>query len=272
MNRWRDVVAIAGTDLRRTGASAKGLVLLMLYGLLQTVGGVLFAVVQRSAVGEILWSGLLSLMGGGEPTMTSFLGAIPRPILWNYWFTQFVLPMLVLLMGFDQISGELSTKSIRYVAYRAERSTVVLGKALAQAGALFGLSLLSNLVVLGFSAVLVPGLDPFFALKWALWLWMLSSAYGLAYVAGVTFVSACFRTPFLSLGVGAGALFVTWLVGLWARFDDRVEFLKYLLPSHYASGLLAPVLEPTVYGLVVLLGFTAVFVGAAVAVLRARDL
>jgi len=273
MELGREIIEFTRTDLARLFRSGKGLVLLLLYGLVEGAGGVLFAVLSKSGLGQLMNSGLLAAVAsGGDQAMAERLQQIPVPVLFAYWFTLFVMPLLVLLMGFDQISGELSTRSVRYLAFRSRRSSWALGKALAQLIALFGLSLVANVVVLGVSLVSVPNIAIGPAVFWLVVLWLLSIIYGLAYVALVTLVSTLFRTPFLALVAGAVALVGLGIVGLLGRWVDALHPLVYLLPGTYSSGLISPNAATMGMSILALVCFAVVFLGGAIGVLRARDL
>ena len=273
MELGREILEFTRTDLARLFRSGKALVLLVLYGLIEAAGGVIFALVAESPAGQLMSSGLLAIVAsGGDKAMQEHLQQIPVPILFAYWFTLFVMPPLVLLMGFDQISGELSTRSVRYLAFRSRRISWALGKALAQVVALFGLSLAANLVVLVFSLATVPGIAFASALGWLLELWLLSLIYGAAYVGLVTLISTLFRTPFLALAAGALALVGLGMAGLLARWIDSIHFVSYALPGSYASGLISPELSVAAGSAAALLGFAVVFLSGAVGVLQVRDL
>lgn len=273
MELGREILEFTRTDLARLLRSGKGLVLLMLYGLVEAAGGVIFAMLSKTPFGQLLSGGLVaSLAAGDDQALGARLASIPPPLLFAYWFTLFVMPMLVLLMGFDQISGELATRSVRYLAFRSRRVSWALGKALAQAAALFGLSLLANVVVLIFCVVSVPDVNLSSAIGWLAVLWLLSVVYGIAYVGLITLVSTLFRTPFLSLVAGAVALVSLGIAGLMARWVDGLHPLSYLLPGNYSAGLISPQLPVVMTSVAALLAFSALFLGGAVGVLRARDL
>src|SRR2546421_727711 len=105
MELGREIWEFTRTDLGRLLRSGKALVLLMLYGLVQAAGGVLFAFISKTPLGQLLGSGILGMIAsGGDQVLAERLQKIPVPILFSYWFTLLVMPLLVLLMGFDQIS------------------------------------------------------------------------------------------------------------------------------------------------------------------------
>jgi hypothetical protein len=273
MELGREILEFTRTDLARLLRSGKGLVLLVLYGLVEGAGGVLFAVISKTPIGQLVSGGLIATLAAGDDKLLGErLSGIPAPLLFAYWFTLLVMPMLVLLMGFDQISGELSTRSVRYLAFRSRRVSWALGKALAQVVALFGLSLAANVVVLVFCFISLPEVDATTAVSWLVILWLLSVVYGIAYVGLITLVSTLFRTPFLSLVAGAVALVVLGIAGLMTRWVDALHPLSYALPGSYSSGLISPNAVVAATSVAALLGFSAVFLTGACGVLRARDL
>jgi hypothetical protein len=278
MGLLREVFEFTRMELRRALTSSKGLVLILLYALTQTLGGILFSALQQSQWAQVGWAFIVQViasMQSEEPAVkqaaAQFLMQIPPSILFAYYFSLFTVPALVLLMGFDQVSGELATRSVRYVAFRARRISWVLGKTFGQGALLLGLSLFSNLVVLAFAAALSPTFAPVAAVEWTLHLWFLTGAYGLAYVALITAVSSSFREPFLALGVGASTLFGLWVMGLLAH-TDRLQPVRYILPATYAGTLLSPDLVTSLGSVAILLTFAAVFTTGSVLVIRARDL
>lgn len=260
------------TELARLFRSGKGLVLLVLFGLVEGAGGALYALLSKSAFGQLLSAGLLAFNGASDRAMAEHLMGIPVPILWAWTSMVVVLPTLILLMGYDQVSGELATRSVRYLAFRSRRESWALGKAAAQLLALAGLTLIVDVVVLGFSLVSVPNIEAGPALFWTLALWALTLVYGFAYVALVTMVSSLFRSPFLSLAAGAALLLVLFIARLLTSWIDAIHPLRFLLPGTYSDGLLSPNASAVLLSAAALLGFAAVFLAGAITSLRVRDL
>ena len=59
-----------------------------------------------------------------DPAMMEALSRVPVLVLVVFKMTLFFLPAYIVLMGFDQVSGEVGPRSIRYVTVRARRSSV----------------------------------------------------------------------------------------------------------------------------------------------------
>ncbi len=68
-----------------------------------------------------------------DEAMTDALLVIPLVLLVVFKITLRFLPLYTGVMGFDQISGEVGPKSIRFLTVRSRRSSVLYGKFLAQA-------------------------------------------------------------------------------------------------------------------------------------------
>lgn len=261
------------TELARLFRSGKGLVLLLLFGLVEAAGGTLFALLSKSAFGQILNAAILAMLGAGsDRAMAEHLMSIPVPILFAWGFALLVLPALVLLMGYDQVSGELATRSVRYLAFRSRRASWALGKAAAQLLALAGLTLLADLVVLIFTLISVPNVSAGSAIGWTFALWALSNVYGFAYVGLVTLISTFFRAPFLSLVAGAGALVVLFIARVLTGWIDAIHPLRFLLPGTYSDGLLSSNGSAVAISVAALLAFSVLFLAGAVTSLRLRDL
>jgi ABC-2 type transport system permease protein len=130
-------------------------------------------------------------------------------------------------------------------------------------------------------AGLRPGLDPLGYAAAAGWFWVGGAAFAFGYLALTALSSALTSGPGSSLLLNVGALFGFWLldaIGGRAALVHRMggpaswtEALRWLSPSAYASGVLgstpALLASAAAYGT-----FGALFLAAAWAVFRARDL
>jgi ABC-2 type transport system permease protein len=92
-------------------------------------------------VAEEMRKGFLGFLVGGDQAMMEALAQCPcRP--GGLQGHPLFLPVYIALMGFDQVSGEVGPRSIRYLTVRARRSSLLLGKFLSQATVLLGLVLI----------------------------------------------------------------------------------------------------------------------------------
>jgi ABC-type transport system involved in multi-copper enzyme maturation permease subunit len=295
LNGLKETLVIWGAEWRRTVRSGRVVVLLGLYSMfsalvLLVVGAITRAVRQQveerlagagadAAMATEAFSemrkGFLGVLVGNDPAMMEALAQVPLVVLVVFKLTLFFLPAYVALMGFDQVSGEVGPRSIRYLTVRARRSSVLLGKFLSQASVLLGLVLLIDLAIFLYAWLTTPDFAlAAFALN-LLKFWLAAVVFSLAYMALTTLCSSLFRSPAVSLVFNFVLLFAFWLVdvvGGLAKGRGVLEYIGYLSPSHYATNLLHPqLLQFGVSGLAYAV-FALLFLGGALFVLRARDL
>jgi hypothetical protein len=192
-------------------------------------------------------------------------GDLPPLVLGVLFFSTFVIPWLVLLVGYNRISEDVSTKYTRYVLQRVHRGSYLAGKIAGH----WVVSILSIIVVHGLLLGYAHATDRF-DVKGMMHamprIWLAMALFVLAYSAFTCMVSSILTPPFLVLLVGTMALFTlkfsawigsffydpigdmwigTWDVPLWA-FDPRA--------------------------VAVYVGYSLVFIGGAYLVLLRRDL
>jgi ABC-type transport system involved in multi-copper enzyme maturation permease subunit len=217
----------------------------------------------------------LGFLAQNDTAMAEALAQVPLVVLVVFKVTLFFLPAYVALMGFDQISGEVGPRSIRYLTVRARRSSLLLGKFLSQASLLLGLVLLIDLAIFLYAKVTNPDFT-FWALALGLLkYWVAALVFSLAYLALTTFCSAIFRSPAVSLVFNFILLLTFWLMDTVGRaFEDQsaVEYLRFLSPSYYSANLLHPDVAKFGVSGAAYVVFAMIFLGGAYAVLRARDL
>ena len=134
-----EVGIVAQRELLRNLRSTKGIAMFVLF----LLGGVVPAVVRmmfaKLAGGDVpdavLRAGFETILARrhGEVVAKYLVDAPPVAYL-LFQGTLTFLPMFVLVIGFDQIAGEVQHRTIRYSAGRAKRGSIVVGKALEKDG------------------------------------------------------------------------------------------------------------------------------------------
>lgn len=216
--------------------------------------------------------------------------AMPLVLLIVFKLSVRFVPFFIALMGFDQISGEIGPRSIRYLVVRSRRSSILLGKFLAQATVL---ALLMAASVGMMVAVARVGNDTFglgVAALTFVKLWAAAMVLSVAYLALTSLCSALFRQAPLSLIFNVIALFAVWFVALVGeayrlpgdevaaqsmdsfKSESPLAYARYLSVFHYASGLLHPHWQKFGAAGLAHLGFALCFLGLGYAALRRRDL
>ena len=287
MSPFKETFIVLQHEVKRSLRSAKTLVLLILYALATLISGLVFIAATRTlqdklnealtgrelppeALMQMKLGGLSTIFGKDEEQL-KYLASMPLIVIFFAWFALFFLPLLTALIGFDQVSGELQTRSIRFVSLRARRGSLLAGKVLAQLALLFGLTAIINLAVFGYAALSIkdfPVGSGFLAMAR---FWALTLVYASAYVGVATLCSTLFRTPIFSFLTAVAFLFLTWVLALLAHLE-KLSFIKYALPSHYEDGFFKADTVAVLGSVGALCGFAAAFLALAYFALRTRDL
>ena len=261
MNGLNETLVIWSAECQRTLRSTRVVALLGLYGLFSVLVFVVAAFL-RSVIQQ--QTGMVTLPGGG----------LPLAVVVVFFLGLFFLPLYVALMGFDQVSGEVGTRSIRYLTVRSRRSSILLGKLLAQATVMLSLMLALDLGLCVYAWLTTPG---FGAADFGLHLgrfWLASTAFAFAFLSLTSLCSCLTTSPPVSLLTNLGVLLfslVLWATSL-ADEDSPVRVLRHLSPFKYAVDLLDPALAPAATSVAAYAVFTVLFLGTALAALRTRDL
>lgn len=307
MGALREIAVIGGAELGRTLRSGRVVALLCLYFTFALISGLavhgcaagvrgqaeaqLEALAEqgadpqqvKEAAREATERGrreLIRAFFSDDEALTEALLATPLVLLIVYKLSLFFLPLYVGLMGFDQLSGELGPRSIRYLAVRARRASVLWGKLVSQATLLAALMLLVN------GAFCLYGLltqEDFSAGKMLLTLarfWSTATLFSVAYLSLTTLCSALSRQPALSLMNNVIALFLIWLAGFLGDppmvgkvpMFEPVPYLKYASLWYYRTDLLHPEPSRLLVAIGGHLGFALLFLGLGQLVLKRRDL
>jgi ABC-type transport system involved in multi-copper enzyme maturation permease subunit len=284
-----EVRLVALRELRRNVRSLKGIVL----GIITLLGALVSALVcvsieggerahaaaENAAYGELRRQAVEQATG--DAALASHLASAPSSLLLFLKITVWLAPLLVALIAFDGIAGELQNRTVRYWAVRTRRSSYFGGKLLGLwavvALVMLVIHALADAVALARGYVTVVQIA-----SWGARFWLVGVLIAGAWMAIATFISASFRAPVSALMTTFAVFFALWLcgsIGFASRAMKTLEngvagappWYEYLYPNAYDSMLLSPDGGKALTATVVLLGFVAVaFVGGAV-LLRRRD-
>lgn len=261
MDGLKDIAVIWSAETLRALRSARTLVLLGLYAM--------------ACLAVLL---VVNLLSGGSrmpPGELTELDQLPGIIENVFKVNLFFLPIYVTLMGFDQISGEVSSRSIRYITLRARLSSLLLGKFLMQATLLVGLVLIIDVGIFLYARYAFPSFTLVAMALNLVKVWLATLLFSLSYVALTTLCSSLFRASGLSLVFNFCLVFAFLLLELAGRYYEGKSFLGYLrflTPSYYSTGLFSRELAEFAQSGLIYVSFTLLFLGGAYGVLRARDL
>jgi ABC-type transport system involved in multi-copper enzyme maturation permease subunit len=290
---WRGELQRA---LRSGWAAALAVLFLVGQGLLLAVVGFLSSGAAKmtgpaSAGGDTLAQkkALLTFFSSYSEATIDSIARLPTVLLVAFSATTLVAPLLIALMGFDQLAGEVAPKSMRYLIVRARRTSIVTGKYLTQLTVLLVLLALCVVAMVGTAR----GLDADFGwadtFGWGLKLVLALGVVGVTYAALTTLCSALAPNGALALFLNIGVLFSFWLVSLLSnrvrlpdtagavgleasKEESLLAYLRYLVPSEFEHRLLSPDALEYATGLVAYLGFALVFLALARLALQRRDL
>ena len=221
----------------------------------------------------------------GDAALAAYIASVPSSLLVFLKITVWFLPLLVALLGFDAVTGDLQNRSVRFWTVRVRRSSFLVGKFL-------GLWCLVSLVTFVIDLVadvvaITRGYVTFGeAVGWGLRFWLVAVVIAAAWASIATFVSASYRTPMLSLLTTFAVFFVLWLFGLGgflARVRDTVaggvgtmargmSWYEYLYPNAYDTMLVSPSGEKAAIAVAILAGFSAALTAAGAVLFARRDL
>lgn len=231
----------------------------------------------------------LAVFFGDDKQLLEAFAKLPLVLLAVFKLTLRFVPLFIALMGFDQIAEDLGLKSMRYLAVRARRDSIVLGKFLSQATLFSGLLAVCTVVMVLGARLFSPDFAVADMAVWTLKLVGSSVVLALAYLALTTLCSAVTRSGPVALVLNIIVLFVIWLlafVGEYYRLpgdpatgaiammqpESWLGLLRYVSVWHFGQDLLHPGWRPFAAAAIMHLGFAATFLGLAQLALKRRDL
>jgi ABC-type transport system involved in multi-copper enzyme maturation permease subunit len=283
-----EVRLIATRELRRSIRSVKGIAL----GIITLLGAFVSALVcvsiegsdRAGASSDAAYMELKRRaveQATGDAGLASYVSQAPASLLAFLKITIWLTPLLIALLGFDAVAGELQHRTVRYWTIRTRRSSYFAGK-------LLGLWAVISLVILAINLLadgvaLARGYVTMAQLaSWGVRFWLVGILIAGAWSAIATFVSATSRSPVVALLTTFAVFFGLWVIGaisLVVRARRSIEagaltappWYEYLYPNSYDSLLLAPETAKVLTGTVVLLGFVVVMIVAGSVLFERRD-
>jgi ABC-type transport system involved in multi-copper enzyme maturation permease subunit len=273
----------AAREIRRNLRSTKGIAMFVLFflgGALPSVLEVIFFRIVNVDSGkdapeelrrQVFEQLLVKLFSYDDPT-AHHLSACPSALfLFLFKGILYALPLLILLIGFEQIAGEIQHRSIRYLANRARRSSIVAGKALGVWAVVGVMTAVLHLTV--WTVILIRGGESFGnVLSWGSRLWLFAMADAAAYVGLTALISSFFRTPIVAMFVGFAVFFGMWLTSSILGVFDATKAATWAFPGTYEKLLSSPEPLKVLAGLGALVVWGAAMVALAALVVERRDI
>jgi ABC-type transport system involved in multi-copper enzyme maturation permease subunit len=204
-----------------------------------------------------------------EAETAKWLADAPEVLLGLLYFTVWLTPLLIALMGFDSISPDIQHRSVRYWTLRTRRTSYFIGK---WAGLWATVSIVTFAMDLMVWLVCIARGEGTAAatLGWGFRFWVISLPLSAVWCGIATLISSLFRSPIIALLTTFGSFFVLWvlyLIGGFAHFEP----LLYVYPNYYDHLMLDTKVHRLGIGLLASLGMAAAYVGAGSALFARRD-
>jgi hypothetical protein len=224
--------------------------------------------IQKVAVPVIQW-----LTDASNEQIEYWLSDKPALITAFMFVFVLLVPFMVCLGSFNQLSGDIGSRGIRYQLLRTERANLFIGRFVGTY--LFCLSIYALLfAVVGI--FFVAQLDFYSASDVFLWMlrgfWVVA-IYSLPYVAFCALISCAVGSPFGSLALSYMFIGITPLL-IWfgAKQWEPLQHLGYAMPWSYRLRLFDPDIVVMLTSVAAMLAFTVVFLFLGLRHFERRDL
>ena len=171
------------------------------------------------------------------------------------------VPFVMGFGGFNQLSGDIASRGLRYLLLRTSRLNIVISRFLGTLMFSAVTSLFTVATVVTYLAVRYD-IYPIGELAgWGLYCWAALNVFSLPYLGLCTWISASIASPFGALALSQVAIYVPIVtlkfLGMNRAFD--FDWLDRLTPWGWRTDLLHPDWGTVGLSAAVLLGFTALF-------------
>lgn len=262
MNPLLEMWLIAARDCRKSVRSAKGVVMLVI-SMLGALACTFKLPKFEEAMDDLhkmdadqlrmVKTSLFSKLYGDDATGETLAGA-PIKLVVLFFIAVWLVPLLVMIVGFDGISSDLQYRSVRYWTIRARRPSYYLGKFLALWMIIGLVTLVMQLMIWGVTIVRADApLGE--TMLWGLRFWATSLPITGAWCAIATLTGSLVRTPMLSLLVTGATFFLLFFVGYIIGKAGDVAPLRYLYPNNFDAWILSAKKDRMFEGLGVCLAY-----------------
>ena len=182
-------------------------------------------------------------------------------------------PFFACLGGFNQTSGDIASKGLRFLLIRTERQNIFIGRFIGTFVFAAFVNLLLFAIIALYAAAKIKVHAPGDMALWTMEGYVRTMIYALPYIAFCAWISSAIDSPFGSLAVALmSGYFVPILIGQAANAMSAVGYAQYLTPWGFKYWLLEPVGLKLFGGVLAMLGFTALFLFLGLSGFKKRDL
>jgi ABC-type transport system involved in multi-copper enzyme maturation permease subunit len=282
MSLSEEIRLVAQHEIKRNLRSLKGIVMFVLFFLLGTVP-ILLKILGDNMVKEAhlekmtpeqkhqaFERGLL-LTYRGDHAIASYLADCPAALYFLLVLTQFGLPLLSLVIGFDQIAGDVQHRSIRYLVGRAKRASLVVGKGLGIWAVVAIMTFVTHAVV-WIMMLVQHEYSAGETLSWGLRFLAFCVASAGAQVGLASLVSSWFKVPILSLFIGLGVAFGLFVArAIVLAIGESAEFARWIFPATYETFMVKPEALTALGGCAASVAWGAIMVALATIIVQRKD-
>jgi len=275
----REVGLVAQRELLRNLRSTKGIAMAVLFLLGGLVPSVIQVVLTRATEGtgverltdedrRALFQQLLERQY--DKVIAKHLAEAPMVLYGLFAGTLRFPPFFILVIGFDQLAGEVQHRTIRYSAGRASRPSIVVGKALGNWGVITVMILVLHLTVWIIALAQRNG-NAANILSWGARMWVFNVVAAASYVGFTSLMSSLVRTPIVALFLGVGIGFALWLAYTILTLIESTKAAGWAFPNGYERLLISPEPAQVAGGMALLVAWGAVCVAGASVIVVKRD-
>jgi ABC-type transport system involved in multi-copper enzyme maturation permease subunit len=279
MNPLNEIFLVMQRELRKNTRSIKGIVLLVLALLGSGAFALLNAYVTRikkRELGDMDDSQLkqarelaLTKIYDGDADLGKYLSDAPEIIYSVSWVLIWLTPLVVAILGYDGIAGEVQHRSVRYWSVRSRKTSYFFGKFFGLWVTTIGFTLTVQLLVWAIATVGgVASAGTIFG--WGFRFWLTSIPIAGAWSGLATLVASQFRTPMVSLLTVCGVFFVFFVLKLIGMGMEN-EYVMYMHPGALDQLIMHPQLKRSAIGVGVAAAFALATSSAGAAIFQKRD-
>jgi ABC-type transport system involved in multi-copper enzyme maturation permease subunit len=220
------------------------------------------------AITFILGMKLAKILDLAAYLLKSLKQPLPYSVLVPFYIGIVLIPFISLLSIYDSISHEFENKSIKYLAYRVPRLSIVIGK-------LFSPLLLItaiNVVLYGSSIFYIKSLTGSFNFENMLGLFLFTTIYSLFFISIGLFFSISSNNPQRSL---LNSLIVIIALFIVPKLPKISGILKYFSPMEFAKSSINVAKEFTLSGSLIIflfLIYSIIIIFIAAKIFQKKDL
>jgi ABC-type multidrug transport system ATPase subunit/ABC-type transport system involved in multi-copper enzyme maturation permease subunit len=220
MNPLLEIWLVAARDCRKNVRSVKGLVMFCI-SLLGALASTFKLPKFEEAMDDVhrldpeqlhtVKSQLFAKLYGDEAAGETLAGA-PVKLVILFFLAVWLVPLLVMIIGFDGISSDLQYRSVRYWTIRTRRASYYVGKLVALWAVIALVTLVMQLMIWGVTIVRAdaPAGE---TVLWGLRFWATSLPISGAWCGIAILMSSLSRTPMISLLMTGAVFFLLFFVG-----------------------------------------------------------